>query len=530
MTVSGMELEGRSIIGRARGQQTSQMFRGVNAATGATLEPAYHSATDSELDHAVELGGSAFLIYRDLPRQRRAAFLRQIAANIEALGDGVVTRVMEESALPEARVRIERARTCTQLRFFAGIVEEGSWVDARVDTADPARTPLPKPDVRSMLRPLGPVAIFCASNFPLAFSVGGGDTASALASGSPVVVNAHFSHPGAAEFAGMAIRDAAEQTGMPEGVFSLLFSSGQHIGQGLVTHPGIKAVAFTGSRRGGEALMRLAQARPEPIPFYAEMGSVNPVFLLPGAIEHGASPWAAAFHASINNGVGQYCTNPGVLLVPRTSPGQEFASSLAEKMQATPQLPMLNSRILGNYRRGVSARAADTHVRTVAQAAGSPAQVAVPALFEADVDSFIRTPELAEEVFGPTSLMVRYGSAEELLTVAAAMEGNLTSTIVIGPGDEETARRLVAVLETKVGRIVFQGVPTTLEICQSMVHGGPFPATSDGRSTSVGGRAIERFARLVCFQDSPGTLLPEELRDGNPAGVWRLVNGERTRS
>lgn len=530
MTVSGMELEGRSIIGFARGQKTGEIFRGVNAATGETLDPAYYSATDSELDHAIGLAGSAFSVYRDLPRQRRAAFLQQIAANLEALGDGLVTRVMQESALPEGRVRIERARTCMQLRFFAGIVEEGSWVDARIDPADPSRQPLPKPDVRSMLRPLGPVGIFCASNFPLAFSVAGGDTASALAAGCPVVVNAHFSHPGAAELAGMAIREAAARTNMPDGVFSLLFSGGQQIGQGLVTHPGIKAVAFTGSRRGGEALMRLAQARAEPIPFYAEMGSVNPVFLLPNAVAQGATSWAAAFCASINNGVGQYCTNPGVLLVPRSSPGEEFASSLAEKMQAAPHLAMLNSGILGNYRRGVSARAADRHVRTVAQAAASNAKVAVPALFEADVDSFIRTPELAEEVFGPTSLMVRYGQPEQLLSVAESMEGNLTATIVAGPGDEEAARKLIAVLETKVGRIVFQGVPTTLEVCQSMVHGGPFPATSDGRSTSVGGRAIERFARLVCFQDAPGGLLPEELRDGNPAGMWRVVNGERTRS
>jgi alpha-ketoglutaric semialdehyde dehydrogenase len=525
-----MKLQGRSIIGFARGESTHQVFRAVDAATGEMLEPAYCSATDSELDHAIGLAGSAFPGYRDLPRARRAAFLRQIAANLEALGDTVVARVIQESALPELRVGIERARTAMQLRFFAAIVEEGSWVDARVDTGDPSRQPLPKPDVRSMLRPLGPVAIFCASNFPLAFSVAGGDTASALASGCPVVVNAHFSHPGVAEMAGTAICEAARETGMPEGVFSLMFSSGQQIGQGLVTHPGIKAVAFTGSRRGGEALLRLAQARAEPIPFYAEMGSVNPVFLLPNAVERGAASWAAAFHASINNGVGQYCTNPGVLLVPRSGPGEEFASHLGEKMQAARQFPMLNSGILNNYRRGVSARAADTRVRTVAQAGGGEARVAVPALFETDLDSFLGTPELSQEVFGPTSLMVRYRDAEDLLAVAQTMEGNLTATIAAAPGDEETARRLIAVLETKVGRIVFQGVPTTLEVCHSMVHGGPFPATSDGRSTSVGGRAIERFARLVCFQDAPDDLLPEELRTGNPAAIWRVVNGERTRS
>ncbi len=523
-----MNLEGQSIIGFARSRNTGGVFRGVNAATGAPLPPDYFSAGDAELDRAVELAASAFQSYRDLPRRQRAAFLRQIAANLEALGDAVITRVLEESALPEGRVRGERDRTCMQLRFFAGIVEEGSWVDARIDTADPARKPLPKPDVRSLLRPLGPVGIFCASNFPLAFSVAGGDTASALAAGNPVVVNAHFSHPGAAEMAGVAVRDAAQQTGMPEGVFSLLFSSGQHIGQRLVTHPAIQAVGFTGSRRGGEALMRLAQSRPRPIPFYAEMGSVNPVFLLPHAVARSASPLAGLFHASINLGVGQYCTNPGVLLVPRTQPGEEFASTLAGKMQESPQLPMLHAGILDNYRRMVTARAADARLRTLAHAAGGSARAAVPALFEADVRLFVETPELSEEVFGPASLMVRYREPEELLAVAAAMEGSLTSSILLGPGDEELARKLAAILETKVGRVVFQGVPTTLEVCQAMVHGGPFPATSDGRSTSVGGRALERFARLVCFQDAPDSLLPEELRNANPAGIWRVVNGART--
>ncbi|MBZ5580303.1 MAG: aldehyde dehydrogenase (NADP(+)) [Acidobacteriia bacterium] len=522
-----MALDGTSLIGFSRGSGREAPFRGVNATTGRVLEPPYYSCDADDVDRAVNLAVSAFGAYRALPRQRRAEFLRQIATRIEELGDPLLERAMEESALLPARVRGERDRTCLQLRFFAGMVEEGSWVDARVDTADPERRPLPKPDVRSMLRPLGPVAVFCAANFPLAFSVAGGDTASALASGNPVVVNAHFAHPGTAELVGTAVRDAAQATGMPEGVFSLLFGSGHQTGQALVTHPGIRAVAFTGSRRGGMALHQLAQSRPEPIPFYAEMGSINAVFLLPGALQQAGGPMAAGLYASINLAVGQYCTNPGVLVVPRGPAGDEFSAALAGKMRDAPPAPMLHAGILENYRRLVAARSKDARVRAVAYA--ETQDRAVPALFEVDAGVFMSTPELSDEVFGPSSLMVRCGGPEDALALAEALEGNLTASIWAGPGDEAAAAELVAVLEAKVGRIVFQGVPTTLEICQAMVHGGPFPATSDGRSTSVGGRAIERFTRPVCFQDAPDGLLPEELRNGNPAGIWRMVNGERTR-
>lgn len=522
-----MHLEGTSLIGNSRGTREGTTFRGVNAASGRALDPPYYSATIDEVDRAVGLATDAFATYRKLARRRRAEFLRRVASEIEALGDGLLERVMEESALLPGRVRVERDRTCNQLRFFAGIVEEGSWVDARIDTADPERQPLPKPDVRSMLRPLGPAAVFCAANFPLAFSVAGGDTASALAAGNPVVVNAHFAHPATAEMVGTALRDAAQATGMPEGVFSLLFDSGHQVGQALVTHPGIKAVAFTGSRRGGMALHQLAQSRPEPIPFYAEMGSINAVFPLPGALQQSGGPMASALHASINLAVGQYCTNPGVLVVPRGTVGDEFSTALAEKMRDSQPAPMLHAGILENYRRLVSARSRNARVSPLAYA--ETRDRAVPALFEVEAGQFAQAPELAEEVFGPSSLLVRYTDPREALALAEALEGNLTASIWMGPGDEAAAAELVSVLETKVGRIVFQGVPTTLEICHGMVHGGPFPATSDGRSTSVGGRALERFARLVCFQDAPDPLLPEELRNGNPAGIWRMVNGERGR-
>jgi NADP-dependent aldehyde dehydrogenase len=520
-----MQLIGQSIIGTRRATASDGVFFAVGARTGEQLEPAFHPADDRDLDEAAGLASAAFAGYRALPRRRRAEFLREIAAQLEALGDDLVARVILETALPEARVRGELSRTANQLRFFAGIVEEGSWVDARVDTADPNRKPLPKPDVRSMLRPLGPVAVFCACNFPLAFSVAGADTAAALAAGNPVVVNVHFAHPGTAEMCGAAVDAAARKTLMPDGVFSLLFSQGHHLGQALVAHPLIKAVGFTGSRRGGLALAEIARSRPEPIPFFGEMGSVNPVFVLPNALAQRGAPIAAGLHASLTLGVGQYCTNPGIALLEHGPAGDALVADLGARIETTLPAPMVNPGILENYRRLVEERAHGA--RLVAQATGAAGAAA--ALFETNAQAFLDRPELAAEVFGPASLVVRYRTFDQALEIAASMEGNLTASIHMAEGDEEAAARLVAALETRVGRIIFQGYPTGLEICQAMVHGGAWPATADGRSTSVGGRAIDRFARPVCFQDAPALLLPEELRDGNPAGIWRIVDGERTR-
>lgn len=526
------ELLGTSIIGRSRAAATGRAFHGVNAATGAQLEPAFYPAGTDDLERAVNLAAAAFPVYREMERQRKASFLREIAAQIEALGDQLVERVMAESALPEGRVRGERGRTCFQLRFFADIVEEGSWVDARIDTAEPERKPAPKPDLRSMLRPLGPVTVFCASNFPLAFSVAGGDTASALAAGCPVVVKAHHSHPGTAELVGFAVQQAAAKTGMPEGVFSLLFGEGKSIGHGLISHPLIRGGGFTGSRGGGLALLETARRRPEPIPFYAEMSSVNPVFILPHALANRGAQIAAGLHGSVTLGVGQFCTNPGVVVTPAGEAGDRFVAALAEKMQATAPAAMLNATIFQSYCAGVEARAGSAEVRCLVQAAaagtGGPSAV-TPALFETDATTFVHTPHLAEEIFGPESILVRSQNLDEMLAIARSMEPNLTATILMDAGDEEAARKLVAALETRVGRIVFQGYPTGVEVCHAMVHGGPYPSTSDGHSTSVGGRAIDRWARAVCFQDTPADLLPLELRDGNSAGILRIVNGVRGR-
>jgi len=528
MQATSTLLQGSSIIGQSRAQASAGSFYGVDATTGERLEPLYHAATAEDLDRAVRLAADAFPVYRASSRHAKAAFLREIASQIEGLGDQLIERVMAESALPEARVRIERGRTCLQLRFFAGIAEEGSWVDARIDTGDPGRKPVFKPDVRSMLRPLGPVAVFCASNFPLAFSVAGGDTASALAAGCPVVVKAHHSHPGAAELVGIAVQQAAAKTAMPGGVFSLLYGEGRRIGHGLIAHPLIRAGGFTGSRQGGLALLETARQRAEPIPFYAEMSSVNPFFILPHALAERGAEIAAALHGSMILGVGQYCTNPGLVLLPVGEAGDAFARTLAEKLRATAPATMLNSNIYDAYAQGVAGRAANSHVRTLVCSELSGA--ALPALFETDARTFLESPELASEIFGPSSLLIRYRDLDEALAIALGTEPNLTATIHLANGDLPAAARLVEALDTRVGRVVFQGVPTGLEVCQAMVHGGPYPATSDGRSTSVGGRAIDRFARAVAFQDAPEDLLPEELRLSNPAGIMRIVNGVRTRN
>ncbi len=525
---------GTSILGTTRGSVGGSTFYATNPASGGTLEPTFHSASVAELDRATALAATAFPVYSRLSGKQRGAFLREIAAQLEAIAAEIIPRAVAESGLPQGRIQGELARTCNQLRFFAGIAEEGSWVDARIDLADAARQPAAKPDLRSMLRPLGPVAVFCASNFPLAFSVAGGDTASALAAGCPVLVNAHYSHPGAAEFAGLAIQRAAQECGLPEGVFSLLFSSEQEIGQRLVAHPVVCAVGFTGSRAGGLALQAIAATRAVPIPFYAEMSSVNPVFVLPGALAERGAQIAAGLHGSITLGAGQFCTNPGLLMLDSSPDADTLVQSLAGKMAATAPATMLNASIHAAYSKSVAARDDDAGVMTVATAAAaSPAGCAASAaLFAVSATQFLAQPHLQDEVFGPSSLVVRYEAAStssELLHLVESLQGNLTATVHATDADLKSHADFLAMLEGKVGRIVFNGYPTGVEVCQAMVHGGPFPATSDSRSSSVGGRAIERFARPVCWQDAPQVALLEELRSENTLGIMRLVDGVRTR-
>jgi 2,5-dioxopentanoate dehydrogenase len=520
-----MELTGRSIIGGKRGQVSQPSLHGFNPATGETLEPGYHFASSAEVDEAAQLADKAFVSYSQTSGAERAKFLRKIAENIEGLADTLISRAVQETGLPEGRIRTETGRTCNQLRLFADLVEEGSWVDARIDHADLTRTPIPKPDVRSMLRPLGPVVVFGASNFPLAFSVAGGDTASAFAAGNPVIVKAHHAHPGTSELVGLAVSDAVRACELHEAVFSLIYGSGSEVGTALVKHPLIKAGGFTGSRSGGRALFDAASSRPEPIPFYAEMSSVNPVVILPEALKTRTEQIATGLHGSVTLGAGQFCTNPGLVFLPQGSDADVLVSKLSELMAGTPDQTMLTPGIRSSYQNGISSRNDQAGVATVMQKTAEASYAAGTALFRIDTAGYLANSSLSEEIFGPTTLLVTYASSEELFELAGSLEGQLTATIH-GTEDELASNsELLNILETKAGRLLFNGFPTGVEVCHAMVHGGPYPATSDGRSTSVGTRAIFRFTRQVCFQSFPDAALPYELKEANPLGISRLVDG-----
>ena len=526
-----MPLHGLSLIGSQTAAPEGPVFRGFDPATGEALEPDYFSASDADIDQAARLATEAFPVYAHLSGYAKAEFLRTIATSLESLAEKIASRACRETGLPEGRIRGELGRTTSQLRLFASVVEEGSWLDARIDPAAPERKPLPRADIRSMLRPLGPVAVFGASNFPLAFSVAGGDTASALAAGNPVIVKAHPSHPGTSELAGHAIRDAVAACGLPEGVFSLLFDGGIEVGKKLVTHPLLKAVGFTGSATAGKALAALAASRPVPIPCYAEMGSVNPVFVLPGAMAARGEKIAAGLLNSFTLGSGQFCTKPGLVFVPGTDTSTPFVAALKDGVAQMKPQTMLNPGIASKFQASIEARTKDRHTTLLAQSppAHGPACSANVALFHSNAASLVSHPSLQDEVFGPTTLLVNYSTKQEILAAALGLEGHLTATIHGTEKDLEDHRDLIAVLESKVGRLLFNGFPTGVEVCHAMVHGGPWPATSDGRSTSVGTRAIYRFVRPVCYQDFPDVALPNELKNANPLGILRMANGSVTR-
>ncbi len=526
-----LELKPVSLIGFGDGAEAAA-FTAMNPATGSPLEPKFFAASAEDLERAAALAQSAFPVFSNLSGKKKGAFLRHIAAAIEAAAPAIIKRANLETALPEPRLSGEVDRTCGQLRLFAEVVEEGSWVDARIDNADPNRKPLPKPSIRSMHRPLGPVAVFGASNFPLAFSVAGGDTASAFAAGNPVIVKAHPAHPGTSALVGQAIRESVKACGLPEGVFSMLFDAGVDVGVQLVKHPAIKAVAFTGSFAGGTALMKLAAARPEPIPCYSEMGSVNPVFVLPGALKLRGTDVATGLQASFTLGAGQFCTKPGLVLVPQQDGTPAFMKELGDKVSATPTQTLLTKAIADRYTSAVKGRMSDANVLAEgAKAAGSSTAAATvqASLFVADYKDLIEHEELAQEIFGPTTVVVGYQDRKQLLAVAEQLEGHLTATLLGEESELADYADLIEILTRKVGRLILNAYPTGVEVCHAMVHGGPFPATSDGRSTSVGTQAIFRFTRLVCFQSFPDAALPDELKSTNPLGIMRLVDGERTR-
>lgn len=504
-------------------------IRAFDPTAGTELEPAYRYGDAAHVAAACAAAAEAFGPYRSTTSEQRARFLEAIAENITARTDDLVQRAHAESGLPEARLTGEVGRTCGQLRLFAAVLREGSWNGARIDTAQPDRTPLPRPDLRQRAVPLGPVAVFGASNFPLAFSVAGGDTASALAAGCPVVVKAHDAHPGTSELVGRAITEAVAAAGLPAGTFSLLYGLGPELGTALVSDPRIKAVGFTGSRAGGLALVAAAARRREPIPVYAEMSSVNPVFLFDGALERRGAELGRAFVGSLTMGSGQFCTNPG-LVIAVDGPGLDaFVTAAAEALGESAATAMLTPGIAENYRAGVDTLAADAQLVARGADSGSVAVSCRAALFSTDAVSLLGSPSLQAEVFGASSLIVRCADVEELTTVAANVEGQLTATLHVEESDHAQAAELLPILELKAGRILFNGWPTGVEVSHAMVHGGPFPATSDSRTTSVGSRAIERFLRPVCYQDAPSSLLPTPVAEGNPDRLWRRIDGELTK-
>jgi len=525
-------ISGYSIINGESDQMSGGTFTSFDPAAGAKLEPQFHYATQEGLNRAADLAEEACRSYRALSGKDRAKLLRQIAAGIEGIAEELVARANRETALPEARLKGELARTSGQLRLFAQVVEEGSWVNARIDPAQPERKPMPRADIRSVLRALGPVAVFGSSNFPLAFSVAGGDTASALAAGNPVIVKAHSAHPGTSELVGRVIANSVRACGLHAGVFALLFGAGTELGAALVKHPKIKGVGFTGSLHAGRALMDMCAARPEPIPCFTEMSSVNPVFVLPEALRTRATQIAAGLFGSFTLGVGQFCTKPGLVYLPEGADGDAVTAELKKLVEQAGCAPMLTEGISKSYRSGLAQRRGHGAVRTVAEAAtptGLKSCYALPALFEIDGAELVKNPELGGEIFGPATLLIRYRSRAEMLELARGLEGQLTATLQGTEADLSGHADLIGVLERKAGRLVVNGFPTGVEVCHAMVHGGPYPATSDSRFTSVGTQAIYRWARPVCYQDFPQAALPEELRDANPLGILRMVNGEMTR-
>ncbi|BBY88042.1 aldehyde dehydrogenase [Mycolicibacterium tokaiense] len=520
-------LTGQMIVAGTMVTGAGTEVRGFDPAAGTALEPAYRHGDLAVVEAACAAAAEAFGPYRATTSAQRAKFLEAIAANIEAAAEVLIPRAVAETGLPHARITGEVGRTCGQLRLFAAVLREGSWNGARIDSALPERTPAPRADIRQRTVPLGPVAVFGASNFPLAFSVAGGDTASALAAGCPVVVKGHDAHPGTSELVGRAVAKAVADAGLPAGTFSLLFGSGRKLGTALVTDARIKAVGFTGSRSGGTALVAAAAARPEPIPVYAEMSSINPVFLLPGALSTRGAELGAAFVGSLTMGSGQFCTNPGLVIAVDGPDLDTFVAAATEALAQAAPTPMLTPNIAKSYADGVRDLEGAADVLARGQAADS-STACQAALFSTDAAGFLASDVLQAEVFGASSLVIRCADADEVASVASKLEGQLTATVHADDSDTAEAARLLPVLELKAGRILFNGWPTGVEVGYAMVHGGPFPATSDSRTTSVGAKAIERFLRPVSYQDVPKSLLPSAIADGNPDHLWRLIDGRFT--
>ncbi len=526
-----MSIHGRSIVEGKPASGGSERFQALNPATGEPLEPVFFAATASDVDQALSLAENAFDVFRQQAADTTASFLENIAAQILTVGDQLIARASAETGLPVPRLIGERTRTLDQLRMFAGMVREGSWVEAIIDLPQPERKPLPKPDLRRMLIGIGPVVVFGASNFPLAFSVAGGDTASAFAAGNPVIVKAHPAHPGTSELVAEAIVRAVDETGLPAGIFSLLQGNSPELSLSLARHPATAAIGFTGSLRAGRAIYDAATRRPCPIPVYAEMGSVNPVFVLPGALTERADALASGLLQSVTLGVGQFCTCPGLVVGQQDGPMVSFLQQLEELIDTASPATMLHSGILHSYEEGLHRLAKIEGVRL--RLSGVPAQKnkteAQAAVLATDSNTFLKHGELGEEVFGPATVIVTCSSRKDMMDVASTLGGHLTATVHGTADDLREFKDLIVLLEKKVGRLIYNGFPTGVEVCAAMQHGGPYPATTDPRTTSVGGAAIKRFARPVCFQNFPQESLPIELQNNNQRRIWRTVDGELTK-
>jgi len=512
--IAGAEESGRST------------FAAMNPATGQSMAPAFQEADERHVMQACELAAQAFGEFSELTPLARARFLESVGSEILGLGDSLIDRAMAETGLARARLQGERTRTVSQLDFFANIVSEGAWIEATIDQAMPERTPAPRPDLRRRHVAVGPVAVFGASNFPLAFSVAGGDSASALAAGCPVVVKGHPAHPGTGELVARAVRAAVAKCGLHPGTFSYLPGSSQSLGTALVSNPHIRAVGFTGSRAGGLALANVAAQRPEPIPVFAEMSSVNPVVLFPGAARSRGAELGRAFVASVTMGAGQFCTNPGVVLVLDGGDHEAFVHTASAAMAECGEQQMLAPNIHSGFNHGAEQLAHREGVRILGRGrAAEGVNKAQAGLFAVDAARFMTDPALRQEVFGPSSLLVRARDVVQIAQVVDLLEGQLTATVLFDTEDLPLVAVLLPHLERKVGRIIANGWPTGVEVCHAMVHGGPYPATTDVRTTSVGALAIQRFLRPICYQNLPDALLPQALRADNPFKLIRRVDG-----
>ena len=517
---------GKNYIGNSLSAKGAITFKTFNPILNIENGLTFYEASNDELEEAVNLASIAFKEFRKTTGKQKALFLNTIADEILALDDLLIETYCSETGLPAGRAKGERGRTIGQLRNFANLVAEGSWVEASIDTADPERTPAPKPDLRKMLIPLGPIVVFGASNFPLAYSTAGGDTAAAFAAGCPVIVKSHTMHAGTGELVASAIVKAAIATGMPNGVFSNLNSSGIEVGVALVKHPKIKAVGFTGSIKGGRSLLDLAAKREEPIPVFAEMGSVNPVIILPEALHKNGKSLAKTYAGSITLGTGQFCTNPGLLLGIKSAELTAFIQNLGKEILQIQPSVMLHPTIIGSYEANKDNTIAQSNIEVVAQYNDEvQPNFAQQVITTVEGQTFLDNSTLHQEVFGPFSMVVQCKDSRQLEEIISQLEGQLTGTIIAKNDEIVSHSKIIEALQNRVGRIIYNGVPTGVEVSPSMVHGGPYPSSTDSRFTAVGINSIKRWVRPFSFQDWPNSLLPDELKDENPLGISRHEDG-----